>query len=185
MTLGADEFIRRFLLHVLPDGFHRIRDYGYLANGQRATKLAYCRRLLAIPEPVPPAPAADYWERYQRSPAAHSTSVRGAAAVRSKSRHSPCEHFRRCGFVEHFMIPMRNPSEPSVLDWRQLSTPSLRYRFQRPATANRSSEPRRSPTRLIDIRPMAATNIPIAAHWSLDSNRHRHCASTTGRAQSP
>jgi hypothetical protein len=33
MTLGADEFIRRFLLHVLPDGFHRIRHYGYLANG--------------------------------------------------------------------------------------------------------------------------------------------------------
>jgi hypothetical protein len=66
MTLGADEFIRRFLLHVLPDGFHRIRHYGYLANGQRAAKLAYCRRLLAVPEPVPPAPAADYRERYQQ-----------------------------------------------------------------------------------------------------------------------
>ena len=36
MTLDADEFIRRFLLHVLPDGFHRIRHYGYLANGRRA-----------------------------------------------------------------------------------------------------------------------------------------------------
>jgi len=36
MTLCADEFIRRFLLHVLPDGFHRIRHYGYLANGGRA-----------------------------------------------------------------------------------------------------------------------------------------------------
>src|SRR5512133_4266797 len=45
MTLDADEFIRRFLLHVLPDGFHRIRHYGYLANGQRAAKLAHCRRL--------------------------------------------------------------------------------------------------------------------------------------------
>jgi hypothetical protein len=66
MTLGADEFIRRFLLRVLPDGFHRIRQYGYLANGHRAAKLAYCRRLLAIPEPVPPAPAADYRERYQQ-----------------------------------------------------------------------------------------------------------------------
>jgi hypothetical protein len=66
MTLGTDEFIRRFLLHVLPDGFHRICDYGYLANGQRATKLAYCRRLLAIPEPVPPATAADYRERCQQ-----------------------------------------------------------------------------------------------------------------------
>jgi hypothetical protein len=66
MTLGADEFIRRFLLHVLPDGFHRIRHYGYLANGQRAAKLADCRRLLAVPEPAPPAPAADYRERYQQ-----------------------------------------------------------------------------------------------------------------------
>jgi hypothetical protein len=66
MTLGADEFIRRFLLHVLPDGFHRIRQYGYLANGGRAAKLAHCRRLLAVPEPAPPAPAADYRERYQQ-----------------------------------------------------------------------------------------------------------------------
>ena len=46
MTLAADEFIRRFLLHTLPDGFHRIRHYGFLANGQRAAKLALCRRLL-------------------------------------------------------------------------------------------------------------------------------------------
>jgi hypothetical protein len=66
MTLGADEFIRRFLLHVLPDGFHRIRHYGYLANGHRAAKLADCRRLLAVPEPATPAPAADYRERYQQ-----------------------------------------------------------------------------------------------------------------------
>ena len=49
MTLDADEFIRRFLLHVLPDGFHRIRHYGFLANGHRAAKLALCRRLLAAP----------------------------------------------------------------------------------------------------------------------------------------
>jgi hypothetical protein len=46
MTLAADEFIRRFLLHTLPDGFHRIRHYGFLANGHRAAKLALCRRLL-------------------------------------------------------------------------------------------------------------------------------------------
>jgi hypothetical protein len=66
MTLDADEFIRRFLLHTLPDGFHRIRHYGYLANGCRAAKLALCRRLLgdapnesAEPPksgPIPPRP---------------------------------------------------------------------------------------------------------------------------------
>ena len=54
MTLAADEFIRRFLLHTLPDGFHRIRHYGFLANRQRAQKLALCRRLLDAPSQRPP-----------------------------------------------------------------------------------------------------------------------------------
>jgi hypothetical protein len=53
MTLDADEFIRRFLLHTLPDGFHRIRHYGLLANGHRQLKLDLCRRLLNVqPPPV-------------------------------------------------------------------------------------------------------------------------------------
>lgn len=51
MTLDAGEFIRRFLLHTLPDGFHRIRHYGFLANGQRAARLAACRALLAARAP--------------------------------------------------------------------------------------------------------------------------------------
>lgn len=46
MTLDAHEFIRRFLLHVLPDGFQRIRHYGFLANDHRKTKVALIRRLL-------------------------------------------------------------------------------------------------------------------------------------------
>jgi hypothetical protein len=66
MTLDADEFIRRFLLHVLPDGFHRIRYYGYLANGHRAAKLALCRRLLAAPIPPPVTLATDYRERWRQ-----------------------------------------------------------------------------------------------------------------------
>jgi hypothetical protein len=53
MTLDADEFIRRFLQHTLPDAFHRIRHYGFLANGQRAAKIARCRELLAVPSPEP------------------------------------------------------------------------------------------------------------------------------------
>jgi hypothetical protein len=47
MRLKPDEFIRRFLLHALPDGFHRIRHFGFLANGHRARRLALCRSLLA------------------------------------------------------------------------------------------------------------------------------------------
>jgi putative transposase/transposase-like zinc-binding protein len=49
MRLAAGEFMRRFLLHVLPDGFHRIRHYGLFANGHRAEKLALCRKLLDVP----------------------------------------------------------------------------------------------------------------------------------------
>jgi hypothetical protein len=58
MTLAPGEFIRRFLIHVLPSGFHRIRHYGLFANGGRAENLARARALLAVetrqdqPEPV-------------------------------------------------------------------------------------------------------------------------------------
>ena len=64
MTLDAGEFMRRFLLHVLPPGFHRIRHFGLMANGHRAARLARCRRLLTqqaganervIDPPAPPA----------------------------------------------------------------------------------------------------------------------------------
>jgi hypothetical protein len=54
MTLPADEFIRRFLLHVLPKGFHRIRHYGLLASAGRKTNLARARELLAAPVPTKP-----------------------------------------------------------------------------------------------------------------------------------
>ncbi len=58
MTLRADEFLRRFLLHVLPTGFHRIRHYGLLANAARADSLALARKLLDQPAPEP-KPATD------------------------------------------------------------------------------------------------------------------------------
>src|SRR3954467_648609 len=47
MKLAPDEFIRRFLLHTLPDRFHRIRYFGFLANSCRADNLALCRSALA------------------------------------------------------------------------------------------------------------------------------------------
>jgi hypothetical protein len=91
MTLDADEFIRRFLLHTLPDGFHRIRHYGFLANGHRAAKLALCRNLLAVP-PAPPdervddtlsLPAAD------RCPCCGGTMVVIGILLRSTPRRPP------------------------------------------------------------------------------------------------
>ena len=63
MTLQVDELIRRFLLHVLPKGFHRIRHYGLLASAGRKTNLAKARELLAVPVPSAteePAAAPDH-----------------------------------------------------------------------------------------------------------------------------
>jgi hypothetical protein len=66
MTVTGSEFIRRFLIHVLPGGFHRIRYYGFLGNCHRERKLARCRELLGM---APAAPAADsptdYRDRYE------------------------------------------------------------------------------------------------------------------------
>jgi len=66
MTLDANEFIRRFLIHVLPDGFHRIRYFGFLGNCHRARKLERCRELLGMASPNPAVdPPAGYQDRYQ------------------------------------------------------------------------------------------------------------------------
>ena len=68
MTLTADEFIRRFLIHVLPDGFHRVRYFGFLCNRHRERKLARCRELLGMGQAVPattPCPPDDYRTFYE------------------------------------------------------------------------------------------------------------------------
>jgi len=65
MSLQAGEFIRRFLIHVLPDGFHRIRYYGFLGNCHRARKLDRCRELLRMAPAAPTDPPADYRDRYE------------------------------------------------------------------------------------------------------------------------
>jgi hypothetical protein len=62
LTLSLDEFLRRFLLHVLPKGFVRIRNFGWLANRQRATLLPLCFHLLGVlrqPQTEPEASTAD------------------------------------------------------------------------------------------------------------------------------
>ena len=58
MTLTADEFIRRFLLHTIPAGFQRIRHYGLYANRNREANLKLCRELLKEPQPSPLSPPA-------------------------------------------------------------------------------------------------------------------------------
>ena len=63
MSLPVDEFIRRFLQHVVPDGFRRIRHFGFLANAHRRAKLILIRHLLDVAAPTAPKPAG-YRERY-------------------------------------------------------------------------------------------------------------------------
>jgi Putative transposase/Transposase zinc-binding domain len=73
MTLSAEEFIRRFLLHVLPCGFHRIRYYGFMGNRCRQASLETCRRLLDMSPPSPSSgndpslitATVDYRDRYE------------------------------------------------------------------------------------------------------------------------
>jgi hypothetical protein len=72
MTLTSDEFIRRFLIHVLPGGFHRIRHYGLLANARRRDNLVRARQILAVTEPINEtqvdAPSATYTCRSCEAP---------------------------------------------------------------------------------------------------------------------
>ena len=84
MRLPAAEFMRRFLLHVLPSGFQRIRHYGLLANRTREAKLERCRELLGV---APPAPSEhdqdeDYRDRYLRLT---GLSLRGLPGVQARA----------------------------------------------------------------------------------------------------
>jgi hypothetical protein len=65
MTLDADEFIRRFLIHVLPQGFAKIRYFGFLANRHRRDRISICRRLLNAPPPETDTRLLDWKSRHQ------------------------------------------------------------------------------------------------------------------------
>jgi hypothetical protein len=88
MALDADEFIRRFLLHTLPDGFHRIRHYGFLANGHRAAKLALCRELLAAPPTIEPdaPPEPEETTAFDRCPCCGGVMLTVAILLRPPPR---------------------------------------------------------------------------------------------------
>jgi Putative transposase len=70
MTLDTNEFIRRFLIHVLPHGFHRIRHYGFFASGSRAHNIALARELITISKPR--NDAADHGSTDASEPQVHS-----------------------------------------------------------------------------------------------------------------
>lgn len=92
MKLTPDEFIRRFLLHALPDGFHRIRHFGFMANGHRAVKLGLCHSLLA-----------DQPERSE-------PPVNGDAAPKAKASPRACPE---CGGNMRVVVTLRGDFIPS------------------------------------------------------------------------
>jgi hypothetical protein len=100
MTLTADEFIRRFLLHVLPEGFQRIRYYGFLCNRYREQKLRRCRELLGMETETPPASeqSDDYRDHYEavagvslkECPVCHHGHMVLVEVIPKPSAHRPC-----------------------------------------------------------------------------------------------
>jgi hypothetical protein len=81
MTLATGEFIRRFLIHVLPHGFHRIRHYGLLASGTRAHNIARARQLLDVPAAQPEAGNDTCTEANELKPLSHPCPCCGGRMV--------------------------------------------------------------------------------------------------------
>ena len=81
MTLATAEFIRRFLIHVLPSGFHRIRHYGLLASGTRADNIARARRLLDVPAAKPETGDTSCAEDDEPKPLSHPCPCCGGRMV--------------------------------------------------------------------------------------------------------
>jgi hypothetical protein len=81
MTLATDEFIRRFLIHVLPQGFHRIRHYGLLASGTRGHNIARARRLLDAPTAHPKVADNSCSEADNPKPLSHSCPCCGGRMI--------------------------------------------------------------------------------------------------------
>jgi hypothetical protein len=93
MTLTPDEFIRRFLLHVLPKGFHRIRHYGLLASATCKANIARARELIAMPVPVTDPPA----EHDDADPAPGIAADHRPPCPCCGGRMIIVETFERCG----------------------------------------------------------------------------------------
>ena len=144
MTLDAPEFIRRFLLHGLPDGFHRIRHYGFLANGHRQSKLALIRAAARPTRTAANPPQRRLsrarartdrrrsqslpllWRRHARHRylAVHQSAANPASLV---SRPMTIRHRARPNSVYAAVVPSRAAARQTACASRQIpdSAPSL------------------------------------------------------------
>jgi hypothetical protein len=94
MRLAPHEFIRRFLLHVLPDGFHRIRHYGFLAKGERGEKLAHVRDLLQVQRVQEPDDEAQTLPKPEpEADPIHEPFLGGVGDTGEHARHRVASHF--------------------------------------------------------------------------------------------
>jgi hypothetical protein len=101
-TLAADEFMRRFLLHVLPERFQRIRHYGFLASRNKHEALGRCRQVLDVPKPAPPE---------KKSTADWLLHLTGTDITRCPQCHQPLQRVElpplRCPLV--YALPVSDP----------------------------------------------------------------------------
>jgi len=116
MTLKPDEFIRRFLIHVLPNGFHRIRHYGLLASGTKTATIARARELIAAATPVQTA---------------HKPQAPESAAATDK----PTQACRCCGGRMSIFETFKRGSTPRYRPPRQPRSGSIRHDRYPHATA--------------------------------------------------
>ena len=91
ITLNADEFIRRFLIHVLPGGFHRIRHYGLFANANRAGNIALARRLFGVPDPAPSSGESDDTENRKKDDDWHACPCCGGRMIVIETFEPGCQ----------------------------------------------------------------------------------------------
>ncbi len=106
MTLPAVTFLRRFLLHVLPPAFVRIRHYGFLANSVRRERLVLCRRLLGVPAEEVPPPRTESWEELLL----RVTGKDVTCCPQCKAGHLHTTHDFRAGRSQH---PIRCRASPT------------------------------------------------------------------------
>jgi hypothetical protein len=130
MAVSADEFIRRFLLHVLPAGFHRIRYYGFLGNRHRAQKLARCRELLRMPalEPSDVQLEEDYRDRFEeltgvslvQCPACRRGQMVIVETFDGITTRPPIHDTRWAPATRESSIPLRSNRDRTILDMGEL-----------------------------------------------------------------
>ena len=178
MTLNADEFIRRFLIHVLPDGFHRIRHYGLFANANRAANIALARQLLGAPDPAPSSGESDGAEgAHERRRVEHLSLLRRAYGHRRdlRTRLPAAAVARSSNRARQLMTNTLRVAIP-----HHCTAPTPTSHRQRPRSAHSNCQPRLPPPK----RRSLSTASPFRLHPRCSKPRSRHSLSRLSRSKS-